>query len=198
MGRQDGRGVARRPRGHGSTEDRAFRRRPAQVAPQAVGIAQLDRRATGADRMGQLVERLQHHRQAHHLGEGAHRHRVVAAQQPGRGAVLVPAADAGEHAVRGQQAEHPVQPVRIDRASLRQVLGGDRTVVDVVGDAELRHHVQASGGHARVGDREDQLVRLHGGTYPVRAGARVRETHASNPSSDGLSSLASRTSRSRQ
>ena len=37
-----------------------------------------------------------------------------------------------------------------------------------------------------------------GHTYPVRAGARVRETHASNPSSDGLSSLASGTSIGRQ
>ena len=100
--------------------------------------------------------------------------------------------------MRGQQAEHPVQPVRVDGAPLRQFVGGDGAVLDVVGDAEFRHDVQASGGHARVGDREDQLVRLHGGTYPIRAGARVRETHASNPSSDGLSRLASRTSRSRQ
>ena len=100
--------------------------------------------------------------------------------------------------MRGEQAKHPVQPVRIDRASLRQLLRGDRTVVDVVGDAEFRHHVQASGGHARVGDREDQLVRFHDGTYPIRAGARVRATQASNPSSDGLSRLASRTSRGRQ
>ena len=46
-------------------------------------------------------------------------------------------------------------------ASPRQFLRRDGTVVDVVGDAEIRHHVQAPGGHARVGDREDQLVRLH-------------------------------------
>ena len=66
--------------------------------------------------------------------------------------------------MRGQQAEHPVQPVRVDGAPLRQLTRGDGAVLDVVGDAEFRHDVQASGGHARVGDREDQLVRLHGGT----------------------------------
>ncbi len=161
VGRQDGRGVAGRPRAHRPTEHCAFRRHTGEVAPQAVGIAELDRRATGADRVSQLVEGLQHHRQAHHLGERAHRHRVVAAQQPGRGAVLISAAGAGEHAVRGQQAERPVQSVRVDGAPSRQFVRRDRAVLDVVGDAELGHDVQASGGHARIGHREDQLVRLH-------------------------------------
>ena len=78
--------------------------------------------------------------------------------------MLVPAVGGREHTVRGQQAKHPVQPVRVDLASLRQFIRGDRMVVDVVGDAEFRHHLQASGGHARIGDREDQFVRFHVGT----------------------------------
>ena len=114
---------------------------------------------------------------------------MVAAQQPGRGAVLVSPVDEGEDAVRGQQAQHPVQRARVDLASQRQLPGGDRIVVDVVGYAQLRCHVQAPGGHTRVREREDQLVRFHGGAHLNLAGALVRETHASNPSNDGLSSV---------
>ena len=162
--RQDRRGVPCRFRGHGLAEDS----RVPGLRPAGIPTSRRDRsaRSTG-DRRGPSGSgrRTTAATAGSPIIWGKARIDIGWSLRSSRDAGLCwyPPSARREHTVRGQQAKHPVQPVRIDLAALRQLLRGDRMVVDVVGDAELCHHLQASGGHARVGDREDQLVRFHGG-----------------------------------
>jgi len=68
--------------GHGPAEDLGLVSMLTEVGPQPPGFQGLDRRPTGPHGVLEFGERTPGERQPHHLGEGAHRHRVIVAQQP--------------------------------------------------------------------------------------------------------------------
>jgi hypothetical protein len=71
--------IGRRLGRHGLAEDRGFAGMTLQVGPQPLGRHLLQRRRASPDAMVELGEGGRKDGQAHHAGEGPHRHRVVAA-----------------------------------------------------------------------------------------------------------------------
>ncbi len=75
---------------------------PLKVCEEPVGVDEFERRCPGADGVLEAGEAGRERRHAHHAGEGAHAHRMVATEQPGCVGVHVAVADALEHSVRAE------------------------------------------------------------------------------------------------
>ena len=147
-------------RRHGLTEDLRLGRVGLQVRPEPLGRHLLQRRGTGAQRMLQVAEGGREQWQSHHLGEGAHRLRMIATQQPGRLGVLIGSANIGEDAVGGQQPQDPVKCLRVGTASRCKLGDVDRVGSDVIGHPELGYDMNTAGDDYGVGQGPDDLVRL--------------------------------------
>ncbi len=128
-----------------------------QIGPDPLGFEHLDGRLPGHDGVLEHREAVQVHRQTHQTEQRACAHRMVVAQDARRGGVRVAAVPLLEDAVRGEQAQDPVERAGIGPAGRRELAHGDGFVVDAVGDADLGDDLQAARRVGAVGERVDHL-----------------------------------------